>query len=29
MRNLMQDWEMRVSHIVDHAAKYHGERSIV
>ena len=28
MHNLMQDWEMRVSHIIDHAAKYHGKRTI-
>ncbi|RMF36631.1 MAG: long-chain-fatty-acid--CoA ligase [Alphaproteobacteria bacterium] len=29
MRDLMQHWEMRVSHIIDHAAKYHPRRSIV
>lgn len=29
MRDLMQDWEMRVSHIIDHAAKFHPRRSIV
>ncbi len=29
MHNLMQDWEMRVSHIIDHAAKYHPKRTIV
>ncbi|MEM7544786.1 MAG: long-chain-fatty-acid--CoA ligase [Pseudomonadota bacterium] len=29
MHNLMQDWEMRVSHIIDHAAKYHAKRTIV
>lgn len=29
MRDLMQDWEMRVSHIIDHAAKYHPKRTIV
>ena len=28
MRDLMQDWEMRVSRIIDHAAKYHGSRPI-
>lgn len=28
MRDLMQDWEMRVSRIIDHAAKYHGNRPI-
>ncbi|MEM7269700.1 MAG: long-chain-fatty-acid--CoA ligase [Pseudomonadota bacterium] len=28
MRDLMQDWEMRVSHIIDHAAKYHPNRPI-
>lgn len=29
MRDLMQQWEMRVSHILDHAAKYHPEREII
>jgi fatty-acyl-CoA synthase len=29
MHNLMQDWEMRVSHIIDYAAKYHPKRTIV
>ncbi|MFN3261542.1 MAG: long-chain-fatty-acid--CoA ligase [Pikeienuella sp.] len=29
MRDLMQHWEMRVSHILDHAAKYHGARPII
>ncbi|MEO0362269.1 MAG: long-chain fatty acid--CoA ligase, partial [Pseudomonadota bacterium] len=28
MHNLMQDWEMRVSHLIDHAAKYHPKRTI-
>lgn len=28
MHNLMQHWEMRVSHILDHAAKYHANRTI-
>ncbi|MFV0475662.1 MAG: long-chain-fatty-acid--CoA ligase [Pikeienuella sp.] len=29
MRDLMQHWEMRVSHIIDHAAKYHPNRPII
>ena len=29
MRDLMQHWEMRVSHILDHAAKYHPNRPII
>ncbi len=29
MRDLMQHWEMRVSHILDHAAKYHPKRTII
>ncbi|MEX2518264.1 MAG: long-chain-fatty-acid--CoA ligase [Paracoccaceae bacterium] len=29
MRDLMQHWEMRVSHILDYAAKYHPKRSII
>lgn len=29
MRDLMQHWEMRVSHILDHAAKYHPNRAII
>lgn len=28
MHNLMQDWNMRVSRILDHAAKYHPNRTI-
>lgn len=28
MHNLMQDWNMRVSRILDHAAKYHPKRTI-
>ncbi len=28
MHNLMQDWNMRVSHILDHAVKYHPKRTI-
>jgi fatty-acyl-CoA synthase len=29
MHDLMQDWELRVSRIIDHAAKYHPRRPIV
>lgn len=29
MHNLMQDWEMRVSHIIDYAAKYHPNRKVI
>ncbi len=29
MLGLMQDWKMRVTHILDHAAKYHGSREII
>jgi fatty-acyl-CoA synthase len=25
----MQDWSLRVSHIIDHAAKYHGDRKLI
>ncbi|WP_118135683.1 long-chain-fatty-acid--CoA ligase [Oceanicella sp. SM1341] len=28
MHNLMQDWEMRVTHILDHAARYHAGRRL-
>ena len=28
MHNLMQHWEMRVSNIIDYAAKYHANRKI-
>lgn len=29
MQGLMQDWDMRVTHILDHAAKYHANRAII
>jgi acyl-CoA synthetase (AMP-forming)/AMP-acid ligase II len=29
MRGLMQDWPLRVSRIIDHAARYHGQRPVV
>lgn len=29
MRDLMQDWPLRVSTIIDHAAKYHPKRAII
>ncbi len=29
MRGLMQDWPLRVSRIIDHAAKYHGGRPVI
>ncbi|MCL5778426.1 long-chain-fatty-acid--CoA ligase [Limibaculum sp. FT325] len=29
MQDLMQDWPLRVSAIIDHAARYHGGRTIV
>jgi fatty-acyl-CoA synthase len=29
MRGLMQDWPLRVSRIIDHAARYHGGRPVV
>ena len=29
MQGLMQDWPLRVSSIIDHAARYHGEREVV
>ncbi|MGB5950020.1 MAG: 3-(methylthio)propionyl-CoA ligase [Parvibaculum sp.] len=29
MKGLMQDWPLRVSSILDHAARFHGEREIV
>lgn len=29
MHGLMQDWPLRVSQIIDHAARFHGERKIV
>ncbi|HEU0221135.1 MAG TPA: long-chain-fatty-acid--CoA ligase [Paracoccaceae bacterium] len=29
MRDLMQDWPLRVSHILDHAAKYHPRRAVI
>ena len=29
MLGLMQDWPLRVSRIIDHAARYHGRRRIV
>ena len=29
MRGLMQDWPLRVSRIIDHAARYHGARPVV
>jgi fatty-acyl-CoA synthase len=29
MHDLMQDWTLRVSHIIDHAAKYHANRTII
>ncbi len=29
MQGLMQDWPLRVSTVIDHAARYHGEREVV
>jgi len=29
MQGLMQDWPLRISRIIDHAAKYHGNRPVV
>ncbi len=29
MRGLMQDWPLRVSRIIDHAARYHAERPVI
>jgi fatty-acyl-CoA synthase len=29
MKGLMQDWPLRVTNILDHAARFHGEREIV
>ena len=29
MKGLMQDWPLRVSSILDHAARFHGEREVV
>ena len=29
MLGLMQDWPLRVSTIIDHAARFHGDREIV
>jgi fatty-acyl-CoA synthase len=29
MRGLMQDWPLRVSRIIDHAARYHGDRPVL
>ena len=29
MKGLMQDWPLRVSTIIDHAARFHGDREIV
>ncbi|SOH94035.1 fatty-acyl-CoA synthase [Monaibacterium marinum] len=29
MHNLMQDWPLRVNSILDHAARYHGDRPII
>ena len=29
MQGIMQDWPLRVSAIIDHAARYHGQRRIV
>ena len=29
MLGLMQDWPLRVSSIIDHAAKYHAGRAVV
>ncbi len=28
MHELMQDWPLRVSRIIDHAARYHGARPV-
>ena len=29
MQGLMQDWPLRVTTIIDHAARFHGDREIV
>ena len=29
MQGLMQDWPLRVSSIIDHAAKYHANRPVI
>ena len=29
MKGLMQDWPLRVTTIIDHAARFHGDREIV
>ena len=29
MDNLMQEFPLRVSNIIDHAARYHGQRKII
>ena len=29
MHNLMQDWPLRVSTLIDHAARYHADRPII